>query len=62
VRIEACATGGRACGSKELPLEPDDTSKLELDLDHITHTPIADLATATERARRHAPAIAVCEV
>jgi len=63
-RIEACATGGRALVSKDLleRLEPEDAVALELDPDHITHTPLADLPTATEKARRDAPAIAVCEV
>ena len=63
-RIEACATGGRALASKELleRLEPEDAAALELDPDRVTYTPLADLPTATEKARRDAPAIAVCEV
>jgi class 3 adenylate cyclase len=63
-RIEACATGGRALASKELleRLEPDDAAALGLDPGRLTYTPLADLATATEKARRDAPAIAVCEV
>lgn len=63
-RIEACATGGRALASKALVerLEPDDADFLDLDPDHVTYTPLAELATATEKARRDAPAIAVCEV
>jgi class 3 adenylate cyclase len=63
-RIEACATGARALASKELleRLEPDDAAALDLDPDHITYTPLADLPTATEKARRDAPAIAVCDV
>jgi class 3 adenylate cyclase len=63
-RIEACATGGRALVSKALieRLEPEDAAALDLDPDHITYTPLADLSTATEKARRDAPAIAVCEV
>ena len=35
---------------------------LGLDPDRITCTPLAGLCTATEKARRDAPAIAVCEV
>ena len=35
---------------------------LDLDPDHVTYTPLGELATATEKARRDAPAIAVCEV
>jgi class 3 adenylate cyclase len=63
-RIEACATGGRALASKDLVerLEPDDATALDLRPDTITYTPLGDLATATEKARRDAPAIAVCEV
>jgi class 3 adenylate cyclase len=63
-RIEACATGGRALASKALVerLDPGDAEALGLDPDHITYTSLADLDTATEKARRDAPAIAVCEV
>ena len=63
-RIEACATGGRALASKALVerLEPDDAAALGLDPDRVAYTPLVDLATATEKARRDAPAIAVCEV
>src|SRR5262245_10865615 len=63
-RIEACATGGRALASKALVerLGPDDAADLGLDPDRVTYTPVADLASATEKARRDAPAIAVCEV
>lgn len=63
-RIEACATGGRALASKELleRLDPDDAAALDLNPDRITYTPLADLPTATEKARRDAPAVAVCEV
>jgi class 3 adenylate cyclase len=63
-RIEACASGGRMLASKALMerLEPDDAQALGLDPDHITYTALGDLATATEKARRDAPAIAVCEV
>jgi class 3 adenylate cyclase len=63
-RIEACASGGRALASKELieRLEPEDAAALGLDPARITYTPLADLDTATEKARRDAPAIAVCDV
>lgn len=63
-RIEACATGGRALASKPLleRLHPDDAQALDLDPDHITYTAVGDLVTATEKARRDAPAIAVCAV
>jgi class 3 adenylate cyclase len=63
-RIEACATGGLALASKELleRLGPDDAAALGLSPDRLTYTPLADLPTATEKARRDAPAIAVCAV
>lgn len=63
-RIEACATGGLTLASKALVerLEPDDAAVLDLDPDRVTYTPLADLSTATEKARRDAPAVAVCEV
>lgn len=63
-RIEACASGGRALASKELieRLEPEDAAALGLDLDRIAYTPLADLDTATEKARRDAPAVAVCDI
>jgi class 3 adenylate cyclase len=63
-RIEACASGGRALASKELieRLEPKDADALDIDPDRITYTALADLDTATEKARRDAPAIAVCDI
>jgi class 3 adenylate cyclase len=63
-RIEACASGGRALASKDLieRLAPDDAAALDLDPDRITYTALSELSTATEKARRDAPAIAVCEV
>ncbi len=63
-RIEACATGGRALASKSLleRLDPTDAAGLGLDPDHATYTRLADLATATDKARRDAPAIAVHDI
>jgi class 3 adenylate cyclase len=63
-RIEACATGGRTLASKELleRLEPEDAAALALDPGRLTYMALADLPTATDKARRDAPAIAVCEV
>ena len=63
-RIEACATGGRMLASKSLieRLDDTDSAALGLDPDSITYTAPADLATATDKARRDAPAIAVCDV
>lgn len=63
-RIEACATGGRALASKSLleRLNPTDAAQLGLDPDRATYTTLADLATATDKARRDAPAIAVYDI
>jgi len=63
-RIEACATGGRALASKVLleRLDADDSNRLGLDPDRVTYSLLADLGTATEKARRDAPALAVCEI
>lgn len=63
-RIEACATGGRTLASKALieRLEPDAAVELDIDPARITYTALGDLSTATEKARRDAPAIAVCDV
>ena len=63
-RIEACAGGGRALASKDLVerLEHDAAAALGLEPDRITYTALGDLVTATEKARRDAPAIAVCEI
>jgi class 3 adenylate cyclase len=63
-RIEACATGGRTLASKALieRLDRADADALELDARHTTYTPLAELPTATDKARRDAPSIAVCEV
>lgn len=63
-RIEACASGGRALASKALieRLDAEDAAALGLDPDRIVYTPLGELAGATEKARRDAPAIAVCEI
>ena len=63
-RIEACASGGRMLASKNLieNLSADDAAALEIDPDHLMYATLAELPTATEKARRDAPAIAVCEL
>ena len=63
-RIEACATGGHTIASKVLVerLNNADAKTLEIDLGRTSYTPLADLDTATDKARRDAPAIAVCDV
>jgi hypothetical protein len=43
-------------------LEPDAAAALGLDPERVTYSPLAELATATEKARRDAPAIAVCDL
>jgi class 3 adenylate cyclase len=63
-RIEACATGGRALASKSLVerLDRSDAEALGIDPSRVTYTRLADLDTATDKARRDAPAIAVCDI
>jgi class 3 adenylate cyclase len=63
-RIEACATGGRILASKALieRLDADGAAVLDLDTAGITYTPLAELPTATDKARRDAPAISVAEI
>jgi len=63
-RIEACASSGRALASKALieRLKRADADVLGIDTAHAEYTPLAELATASDKARRDAPAIAVCEV
>lgn len=63
-RIEACATGGRALATKGLleRLDPADAAALGLDPDRMSYVPLGDLPTASEKARRDAPSLAVCEV
>ena len=63
-RIEACAGGGRGLASKALVerLEREDALAVGIDPDRVVYTALGDLPTATEKARRDAPAIAVCEI
>ena len=63
-RIEACASGGRILASKVLieRLNPEDACALDIDLDTVSYTRLSDLTTATEKARRDAPAIAVSAI
>ena len=63
-RIEACATGGRVLVSKDLMerLDLADVALLGIDPDRVSYTQLGDLETATEKARRDAPAIPVCDV
>jgi class 3 adenylate cyclase len=63
-RIEACATGGRILASKVLieRLDRADADALDLATSRLTYTPLADLSTATDKTRRDAPALAVCDL
>ena len=63
-RIEACATGGRCLASKALieRLDPEDASRLGVDQHRVTYTQLAELDSATDKARRDAPAVPVCDV
>jgi class 3 adenylate cyclase len=63
-RIEACATGGRMLASKDLieRLDRDDAAAIEIEPSRITYTQLGALPTATEKARRDAPAVAVAEI
>jgi class 3 adenylate cyclase len=63
-RIEACASGGRALASKALleRLDTDDAAALDLDPNKVSYTQLADLDTATDNARRDAPAVAVSDI
>jgi class 3 adenylate cyclase len=63
-RIEACASGGRLLASKELVerLNADDATALAIDPGRVMYTQLGDLDSATEKARRDAPAIAVCDL
>lgn len=63
-RIEACASGGRTLASKDLVerLGATDAATLGLDPHRITYTSLGELSTTTEKARRDAPTIPVCEL
>jgi class 3 adenylate cyclase len=63
-RIEACASGGRTLASKDLVerLGAADAAALGLDPHHITYTSLGELTTATEKARRDAATVPVCEL
>jgi class 3 adenylate cyclase len=63
-RIEACATGGRTLASKALieRLDLPDADALGIDTQRMPYTQLADLDTATDKARRDAPAIPVCDI
>jgi class 3 adenylate cyclase len=63
-RIEACATGGRALASKNLieHLDPIDATALGIDPQHVTYMQLAELDTATDKARRDAPSLSITDI
>ncbi len=62
-RIEASASGGLALASKDLIERLDGADAAALGLDSgLRFTQLADLSSATDKARRDAPSIAVCDV
>jgi class 3 adenylate cyclase len=61
-RIEACATGGRTLASKALVERLSKADATELGLERVTYTLLGELPSASEKARRDAPSIPVCEI
>ena len=63
-RIEACATGGRTLASKALieRIDREDAGALGIDPARTSYTQLGQLDTATEKARRDAPSIPVCDI
>jgi class 3 adenylate cyclase len=63
-RIEQSATGGRILASKALieHLNAEDAAAVDVDADHMVYEQLGELDTATHKARKDAPAIAVCEL
>ena len=63
-RIEASATGGRMLASKPLieRLDADDADALDIDTAHVLYTQLGNLDTATDKARRDAFGLSVCEL
>lgn len=61
-RIEACATGGRTLASKALIERLSRSDVAQLGIGTVSYTLLGDLESATEKARRDAPTIPVCEV
>jgi len=62
-RIEACASGGRTLASKDLVERPEPADADALGLGAgIRFTSLTDLPSATDKARRDAPSLAVCDL
>ena len=51
-----------AAGARVERLDRGDGEALEIDPARITYTPVQELQGATDKARRDAPAIPVCEL
>ena len=61
-RIEACATGGRSLASKDLIERLSDADREALGIARVSYMALGELPSATEKARRDAPSISVCEI
>ena len=63
-RLEQSASGGRVIASKLLVerLDEQDAAAVGVDPDHMVYEQLSELSTATAKARRDAPALAVCEL
>jgi len=63
-RIEACAAGRRTLALKAIVERLDDTDAAAVGLhpDRILYTTLSDVPTATDKARRDAPSVAVYEI
>jgi class 3 adenylate cyclase len=61
-RIEACAKGGRTLASKALVERLTRQDAKSLGIDSVSYTLLGDLESATEKARRDASMISVCDV
>ena len=61
-RIEACAKGGRTLASKSLVERLTRQDAQDLGIEGVSYTLLGDLESATEKARRDASMISVCEV
>jgi class 3 adenylate cyclase len=63
-RIEASAAGGRILASKALVerLDTADAEAVGIETRRVVYTPLGELPTATDKARRDAPLIAVCDL
>lgn len=61
-RIEACATGVRALASKALVERLSRQDAKGLGIEAVSYTLLGDLESATDKARRDAPTIPVCEI